>query len=113
MRTIEFLGPIETDIIETIQAHQEEAQAYLNSALAQSRKEKDLALLLQALRALTKAKGGLKGLYEKSSLNLEDLYAVLSGERVPQWEEMYAIALGLGYYLAVTRKQKAGSRSPF
>ncbi len=109
MSSVESLGPLQEDVIERIQGNPEEARVYLNAALAQSRKDKNIEVLLCALRTLAEVKGGVESLSEGSGMNHQDLCEILSGKRYPRWEEIADIFRGLGYYLSVVRIQKTSS----
>ena len=65
--------PYQPDLIESLRNPQE-AEEYLNVAL----EEEDPELFLLALRNVTEAQGGVARLAEKTKLNRESLYKMLS-----------------------------------
>lgn len=74
------------------------ADEYLNAAL----EEDDLELFLVALRNVAKAQGGVTQLAEKSKLNRESLYKMLSGRGNPELTSLEAFLHALGFRLAFT-----------
>ncbi|MGP0593187.1 addiction module antidote protein [Nitrospira sp. T9] len=75
-----------------------EAEEYLNAAL----EEDDPELFLVALRNVAEAQGGVAKLAEKSKLNRESLYKMLSGRGNPEFRSLDALLHALGFRLAVT-----------
>ena len=85
------------DLIESLQ-NPREAEAYLNAAL----EEEDPELFLLALRNVTEAQGGVAQLAEKTKLNRESLYKMLSERGNPELRSLDALLHALGFRLAVT-----------
>jgi probable addiction module antidote protein len=76
----------------------ENAAAYVEAALD----EGDSAGLLQALRNIAEARGGLARIAEKTGLNRETLYRTLSRRGNPQLSSLTAILAATGLRLSVT-----------
>ena len=76
----------------------DEAEEYLNAAL----EEGDPELFLLALRNVAEAQGGVAQLAEKSNLNRESLYKMLSKRGNPEFRSLDALLHALGFRLAVT-----------
>lgn len=85
------------DLIESLQ-NPREAEAYLNAAL----EEGDPELFLLALRNVAEAQGGVAQLAEKTKLNRESLYKMLSERGNPELRSLDALLHALGFRLAVT-----------
>ena len=77
---------------------QREAEEYLNAAL----EEEDPELFLLALRNVAEAQGGVAQLAEKTKLNRESLYKMLSERGNPELRSLEALLRALGFRLAVT-----------
>ncbi len=75
-----------------------EAEEYLNAAL----EEDDPELFLRALRNVAEAQGGVARLAEKTKLNRESLYKMLSERGNPELKSLDALLHALGFRLAVT-----------
>ena len=74
-----------------------EAEAYLNAAL----EEDDPELFLLALRNVAEAQGGVAQLADKTKLNRESLYRMLSERGNPEFRSLDALLHALGFRLAV------------
>ena len=74
-----------------------EAEAYLNAAL----EEDDPELFLLALRNVAEAQGGVAQLADKTKLNRESLYRMLSERGNPEFRSLDALLHALGFWLAV------------
>lgn len=85
------------EIIESLRNPQE-AEEYLNVAL----EEDDPELFLLALRNVTEAQGGVARLAEKTKLNRESLYRMLSKQGNPEFKSLDVLLHALGFRLAVT-----------
>ena len=70
---------------------------YIDSALEDGNKE----VLLEALRNIAKAKGGMANLAKETGLNRESLYKALSSEGNPKYETLTSIIKALGFRLSV------------
>ncbi len=86
----------QTDLIESLRDAQE-AEEYLNAAL----EENDPELFLRALRNVAEAQGGVASLAEKTKLNRESLYRMLSERGNPEFRSLEALLHALGFRLAV------------
>jgi probable addiction module antidote protein len=86
----------QTDLIESLRDAQE-AGEYLNAAL----EENDPELFLRALRNVSEAQGGVASLAEKTKLNRESLYRMLSERGNPEFRSLEALLHALGFRLAV------------
>jgi probable addiction module antidote protein len=86
----------QTDLIESLRDAQE-AEEYLNAAL----EEDDPELFLRALRNVAEAQGGVASLAEKTKLNRESLYRMLSERGNPEFRSLEALLHALGFRLAV------------
>jgi len=76
----------------------ENAAAYIEAVLD----EGDAAGLLQALRNVAEARGGIARIAEKTGLNRESLYRTLSKRGNPQLSSLTAILHATGLRLSVT-----------
>ena len=86
------------DLIESLR-NPREAEDYLNVAL-----EEDPALFLLALRNVTEAQGGVAWLAEKTKLNRESLYKMLSERGNPEFKSLELLLHALRFRLAVAAK---------
>jgi len=84
------------DLIESLRDPRE-AEHYLNAAL----EEDDPELFLLALRNVAEAQGGVAQLAEKTKLNRESLYKMLSERGNPELRSLDALLHALGFRLAV------------
>ena len=75
-----------------------EAEEYLNAALEEDNPD----LFLVALRNVTEAQGGVAQLADKTKLNRESLYKMLSERGNPELKSLDALLHALGFRLAVT-----------
>ncbi len=89
--------PYQPELIESLRNPQE-AEEYLNVAL----EEEDPELFLLALRNVTEAQGGVARLAEKTKLNRESLYKMLSERGNPELKSLDVLLHALGFRLAVT-----------
>ena len=81
----------------------ENAAAYVEAAIAES----DPAGVLQALRNVAEAHGGVARIAEKTGLNREALYRTLSKRGNPELKSLTAILDATGLRLSVTTKKAA------
>jgi len=81
----------------------ENAAAYVEAAI----EEGDPAFLLQALRDIAEAHGGVARIAEKTGLNREALYRTLSSRGNPQLKSLTAILDATGLRLSVTARKAA------
>lgn len=89
--------PYQPELIESLR-NPREAEEYLNVAL----EEDDPELFLLALRNVTEAQGGVARLAEKTKLNRENLYKMLSERGNPEFKSLELLLHALGFRLAVT-----------
>lgn len=81
----------------------ENAAAYVEVAI----EEGDPAFILQALRDVAEAHGGVARIAEKTGLNREALYRTLSKRGNPQLKSLTAILDATGLRLSVTTRKAA------
>lgn len=81
----------------------ENAAAYVEAAI----EEGDPAFILQALRDIAEAHGGVARIAEKTGLNREALYRTLSRRGNPQLKSLTAILDATGLRLSVTARKAA------
>jgi probable addiction module antidote protein len=91
----------QSDLIENLRDVRE-AEEYLNAAL----EEDDPELFLLALRHVAEAQGGVAQLEEKTKLNRESLYKMLSERGNPELRSLDALLHALGFRLAVTANRE-------
>ena len=85
------------DLIESLRDARE-AEEYLNAALG----EDDPELFLLALKNVAEAQGGVAQLAEKTKLNRECLYKMLSERGNPELRSLDALLHALRFRLAVS-----------
>ncbi len=77
--------------------------AYLNAAL----EDGNHAVLLEALRNVAQAKGGMGVLAKAAGVSRESLYRTLSGRGNPKIETIMQLLRALGLRLAIERRTAA------
>jgi probable addiction module antidote protein len=87
-------------VLEQLQ-NPEMAKSYLDVALEEYEQDGDLAFFLEALRNVVEAREGMTSLAEKTGLNRQNLYRVLSSEGNPELRTISLILHHLGYRLSV------------
>ena len=91
-------------LLEQLRKDEALREAYLNEAL----EHEDQRLILQAIRNVAQATGGMSKLAKNTGLNRQNLYRTLSKKGNPTWERIEKIFDGLGYPLrAVSKKSWA------
>lgn len=85
------------DLIESLR-DAGEAEEYLNAAL----EEDDPELFLPALTNVAESQGGVAQLAEKTTINRESLYKMLSERGNPELRSLNALLHALEFRLAVT-----------
>jgi probable addiction module antidote protein len=91
------------DLIESLR-DPNEAEAYLDAAI----EDGDINVFLLALRDVVEAKfGGISKLAQKTKLNRENLYRILSIKGNPEIRSLEAMIVALGFRLAVKLKKVA------
>jgi len=81
----------------------DEAEAYLQVALAEYDDDGDYESFMLALKNLAEAQGGMQKLSRKAHLNRENLYRVLSHSGNPTLETLSKIIHALGFKLTVNK----------
>lgn len=83
----------------------ETAAAYLNIAA----KDEDPAAFLQALRKVTEAMGGISRIAERTGLNRQQLYRMLSKNGNPEFKSLQKLlgATGLGLNVVAAEQKRA------
>ncbi len=81
--------------------NEREADLYLSMAMEEYREDGDVEALLTALRNISEAHGGMSQLAEKTYLNRQNLYNVLSKKGNPRLNTFDLILKGLGYRLTI------------
>ena len=78
-----------------------EARVYLDVALEEYAEDGDIESFLQALRDVAEVQGGITELAERTSLNRQNLYKVLSAKGNPQLKTLGVVLRELGFRLSV------------
>ena len=81
--------------------NQEYAKTYIAVALDEYEQHQNPKFLLNALRIVAEAQGGLTQLAARSKLNRQHLYRILSAEGNPRLNTVDAILRALGFRLSV------------
>lgn len=79
-----------------------EAAAYLQAAFDEYQLDNDFQAFLLALRNVTESHGGITELANRSHLNRQNLYRILSSKGNPKLDSFGAIMKGLGFTLTIT-----------
>ncbi len=90
------------DLIESLK-NPKEAAAYLNAAIEEGGRE----LFLLALRNIAEAQGGISAIAEKSHLNRESLYRMLSKRGNPEIKSLMTLLRAMGLKLTVKAQKQA------
>lgn len=96
MKTVAYKG---SDYLKT----QRDVVAYLNAAL----EDGEPAVLLEALRNVAMAKGGIAALARAAGVSRESLYRTLSRRGNPKLETIMELLRAVGLKLRVEREQAA------
>lgn len=86
-----------------------EAKAYIEVALENYEKDKDIEAFLMALRDVAEAQGGITKLAQRTHLNRQNLYRALSSHGNPKLNTIGTILHGLGFKLSIQSLNNAGS----
>jgi probable addiction module antidote protein len=78
-----------------------EAIAYLKVALEEYEEDHDMEVFMLALRNVAQAYGGIRKLSEKTKLNREHLYRILSKRSSPRLITLDTVLRGLGFRLSI------------
>jgi probable addiction module antidote protein len=87
-------------VLEQLQ-NPEMAKSYLDVAFEEYEQDGDLPFFLEALRNVVEAREGMTSLAQKTGLNRQNLYQVLSSEGNPELRTISLILHHLGYRLSV------------
>jgi len=87
----------------------EESRIYLDVALEEYQQDGDTEAFLLALRDVAEAQGGITKLAERTRLNRQNLYKVLSSKGNPRFQTVETILHGLGFRLSVEPVKTAES----
>ena len=85
-----------------------EAKSYIEVALEEYEKDKDVEAFLMALRDVAEAQGGISKLSQRTHLNRQNLYRALSSSGNPKLDTIGTILHGLGFKLSVQSLNQAG-----
>jgi probable addiction module antidote protein len=94
------------DLIETLKDPRE-AAAYLNAAM----EEGDRELFLLALRNVAEANGGMAAVSEKSKLNRESMYRMLSKKGNPEIKSILTLLHSMGLKMSIEPKIRPSKAS--
>ncbi len=89
------------DYLDEVLADPARAAGYLNACL----EDYDPDVFLHALRDVARARGGVAKLAENSSLDLESLSRMLSGNGNPELRSLETLLDALGFRLSITLKE--------
>jgi len=81
--------------------NKDEAIAYLKVALEEYEEDHDTEVFMLALRNIAEARGGISKLSEKTKLNREHLYRILSKRGNPRLITLDTVLRGLGFRLSI------------
>lgn len=79
----------------------EEARAFLEISLEDYEEDNDLEAFMLALRTIAEAQGGINKLAEKSHLNRQNLYKILTSKTTSTFDTALSIIKGLGFRLSL------------
>jgi probable addiction module antidote protein len=82
-------------------ADKDEAVAYLKVALEEYEEDHNTEIFMLALRNVAEARGGISELSEKTKLNREHLYRMLSKRGNPRLITLDTVLRGLGFRLSI------------
>lgn len=89
-----------TRLLESL-ADKDEAIAYLKVALEEYEEDHETEVFMLALRNVAEARGGISKLSEKTKLNREHLYRILSKRGNPRLITLNTVLRGLGFRLSI------------
>jgi probable addiction module antidote protein len=93
------------DLVEALK-NPREAAAYLSAAM----EEGDQALFLLALRNVAEAHGGMAAVSEKTKLNRESMYRMLSSKGNPGIKNILTLLHSMGLKLTIEPRTRSSSR---
>jgi len=79
-----------------------EAKAYLQAALQEYQEDGNSEALLLALRNIAEAQGGISELAERTNINRQHLYRLLSHKGNPRLQTFGHLLNGLGFHLSIS-----------
>jgi probable addiction module antidote protein len=95
-------------IVEQLKKDPKFRMSYLNEALSDP--EEDPRVILEMLRHVAEAEGGLGKLAKATQLNRQSLYKTLSGKGSPEYATVSRILRGLGYCFQVIENKRPSVR---
>jgi probable addiction module antidote protein len=90
------------DLVESLKDPRE-AAAYLNAAM----EDGDRALFLLALRNVAEAHGGMSAVSQKTQLNRESLYRMLSKKGNPEIKSIFTLLDSMGLKLTIEPSKRS------
>lgn len=90
----------QTSLLQSL-TDKDEAVAYLKVALEEYEDDHDAEVFMLALRNVAQARGGISQLSEKTKLNREHLYRILSKRGNPRLITLDTVLRGLGFKLSI------------
>lgn len=85
----------------------DEAYSYLQVAVEEYQEDNDAEALLVALRNVALAQGGMTKLAQKTHLNRQNLYKILSQKGNPRLDTFGIVLKGLGFKLSIAQNNAA------
>lgn len=79
----------------------QEAKAFLDASIIEYEEDGNTEAFMLALRYIAEAQGGISKLSQKTHLNKQNLYKILSGKTTPKFDTTLAIMKGLGFRFVV------------
>ena len=88
-------------MIENLKNH-EEARAYLKVVFEEYGKDNDYAALMLSFRFVIEAQGGITALAERTGLNRQNLYKILTSKSVLRFDTFTKLLKGLGFVITIS-----------
>ena len=98
--------PFDDIVISTLK-DPDKALHYLEVAIEEFEADGDKEHFLLALRNVTEAQGGIGALAERTEMNRQHLYRVLSKNGNPRLDKISSVLHGLGFRLSIQRLQSS------
>jgi probable addiction module antidote protein len=89
----------------------DEAKSFLEVSISEYEKDGDTKSFLHALRLVAEAQGGILNLAEKTHLNRQNLYKILTGKTTPRFDTTIAIIKGLGFKFSIEDRSNNAKHS--
>ena len=86
------------DTLHQLLADPETANYYLETSLEAYRKDNNIEILIQSVRNVIEAQGGLVKLVKHTKCDPKHLYDVLNGKQPPQLNKLQEILIDLGIH---------------